>query len=136
MEKLGLGSMVGNYIGKKTVEAQKADGEPGFNGQHPICCGFKKLYEGVTVAGLPEALLSPPHEGWVEIMRATDKRLLTAYFEDPAGDRGPMVLHGAFTQLFTNLIQQAGAVGQDVFIRNLGTYTALRSGDISIVKNV
>jgi hypothetical protein len=125
MRELGWGSMEGNYHGDKTVGAMTEHGEPGFNGPHPILCGIQRLYEGITVAGIPEDLLS--RQGWVPIMRATDKRLLTAYLE-PCDAHGPVVLHGAFTQLFCKITE---AEGQADFIRNLGTYTVLRNGDTS-----
>ena len=60
-------------------------------------------------------------------MRATDKRLLTAYLAGSGGgSHGPIVLHGAYTQLWLNLTAQ----GQEVFITNLGTYTVLRAEDM------
>jgi len=121
MAELGYGAMMGNYLGSQIVGPQRGVGEPGFNERHPILHGIDQLFEGITVAGLPEDLLS---RGWIELMRATDRRLLTAFLP-PKGKHGPCVLHGAFTQLFYNLT----AAGQEPFVLNLGTYTVLRDTD-------
>ena len=120
----GLKPMTGDYIGEKTVGPSKGRGKPGFNAKHPILHGIKKLYEGVTIAGLPEKMLK---KGWVELMRASDRRLLTAYLEPRKGKHGPVVVHGAYTQLMPEC--NKGEPGQEPFVRNLGTYTVLRDGD-------
>jgi hypothetical protein len=122
MQEMELGKMVGNFNGSTMVGPSKGKGTAGFNSEHPITFGVgNELHEGVTIAGLPENLLE---EGWVEIMRASDKRLLTAYHAPEEG-KGPVVLHGAFTQLYCNMT----AKGQGPFVTNLGTYTVLRGGD-------
>ena len=59
-------------------------------------------------------------------MCATDGRLLTAFLE-PRGKNGPIILHGAFTQLYVDLT----AEGQEPFVCNMGTYTILRAGDMA-----
>lgn len=124
MSELGLGKMTGNFQGGTKVGAAKKTGDPGFNTQHPILFGIgSELHEGVTIAALPEELLTCG-AGWVELMRASDRRLLTAYCP-PQRQAGPIVLHGAFTQLYCDLT----AKGQSAFVTNLGTYTVLRGGD-------
>jgi hypothetical protein len=56
---------------------------------------YEQLFEGVTIAHLPEALLD---NGWVRLVRASDNRLLTA-IRPPSHAGGPMIIHGAFTQV-------------------------------------
>ena len=122
MAELEWGSMAGDYIGQKVVGPARNPGEPGFNSRHPILFGIEKLYEGVTIAGMDEDILS---RGWVELMRATDKRLLTAYLPQ-SGKAGPAILHGAFTQLYPG----SSPPGQESFVTNMGTYTVLRGEDV------
>jgi len=121
MAELDYGTMVGNFYGSQIVGPQRSAGQPGFNARHPVLHGIDELFEGITIAGLSEDLLC---RGWVELMRATDRRLLTAYLA-PSSQCGPCVLHGAFTQLYCNLT----AKGQEPFVLNLGTYTVLRGND-------
>ena len=79
--------------------------------------------------------LSTKH-GFDEIMRATDKRLLTAYRR--GGGKfgyGPMIIHGSYKQLYSNPgiekhKKNEPGVGQDVFITNLGAYSVLRPNDM------
>ena len=122
MKVLNWGEMLGNYIGGQVIGPAHNAGEPGFNASHPILYGVHKLYEGSTICSVPDGLL---REGWMEIMRASDKRLLTAYL--PPSRTGAVVLHGAFTQLFCSL----GSQGQEIFVTNLGTYTVLRMDDVN-----
>lgn len=89
-------AMAGNVAGGKVVDAF-ADGR-GFR-PHPVTTGLAHLFEGITVASIPEAVAA--EHGFVELLRGSAGNLITVV-RDAVPGGGVLMADGAFTRLYCN----------------------------------
>lgn len=83
--------MTGNVRGDKTVNLQMEEKKAGVTPNHLITTGLQNIYEGITIATLPD------HKDLTPIIYGSADNLVTAVYEK---DGKRLILDGGFTRLF------------------------------------
>jgi len=83
--------MQGNTMGDKTVNLQMEEKKAGVTPNHLITTGLQNIYEGITIATLPE------NEDLTPIIYGSANNLVTAVYEK---DQKRLILDGGFTRLY------------------------------------
>lgn len=83
--------MTGNTRGDQTVNLQMEDKKAGVMPNHLITTGLQNIYEGITIATLPN------HKDLTPIIYGSANNLVTAVYEK---DGKRLILDGGFTRLF------------------------------------
>ncbi len=83
--------MTGNTRGDQTVNLQMEEKKAGVMPNHLITTGLQNIYEGITIATLPN------HEDLTPIIYGSANNLVTAVYEK---DGKRLILDGGFTRLF------------------------------------
>jgi hypothetical protein len=83
--------MTGNILGDKTVNLQMEEKKAGVTPNHLITTGLQNIYEGITIATLPD------HKDLTPIIYGSADNLVTAVYEK---DGKRLILDGGFTRLF------------------------------------
>ncbi len=83
--------MSGNVTGDQTVNLQMEEKKAGLTPNHLITTGLQNIYEGITIATLPE------REDLTPIIYGSANNLVTAVYEK---DGKRLILDGGFTRLF------------------------------------
>lgn len=83
--------MTGNTMGDKTVNLQMEEKKAGVTPNHLITTGLQNIYEGITIATLPD------HKDLTPIIYGSADNMVTAVYEKN-GKR--LILDGGFTRLF------------------------------------
>lgn len=83
--------MTGNVRGDKTVNLQMEEKKAGITPNHLITTGLQNIYEGITIATLPD------HKDLTPIIYGSADNLVTAVYEK---DGKRLILDGGFTRLF------------------------------------
>lgn len=85
--------MQGDTRGDQVVGLQMEEKKAGVTPNHLITTGIQNIYEGITVATLPE------HEDLMPIIYGSANNLVTAVYEK---DGKRLILDGGFTRLYKN----------------------------------
>ena len=83
--------MNGNLRGDKVVGLQMKDKEAGVTPNHLITTGLQQIYEGITIATIPN------HKDLTPIIYGSANNMVTAVYEK---DGKRLILDGGFTRLF------------------------------------
>jgi hypothetical protein len=118
-------AMDGNLAGGKVVDSF-AEGR-GFR-PHPITTGLAHLFEGITVASIPEAAAAK--HGFVEVLRGSAGNLITVV-RDAVPDGGVLMADGAFTRLYCNWDDAGSARYVSNAACYLAGHSARRPGEFS-----